>query len=621
MMIRIGGAYTKMSETTTLQDSLVLYKNRPARVVHAGERLELELEEGKAARVRPKDITMLHPGPLHSLDELQPQAGDVETAWELLAGSTTSLAELAELAYGHYTPATAWDVWQLVADGIYFRGTPDALVVCSPEEVEREQAARAARAAEKRAWEAFLERLRAGHLTSEDDRYLKEVEERALDKRPESRVLRELGSTDSPEKAHALLLKLHRWDYLVDPYPQRLEITTFPPQVELSALVQETRRDLTHLQAFAIDDEGNQDPDDALSLDGGRLWVHVADVAALVSPDSAADIEARARGANLYLPEGTVTMLPPEATRLLGLGLAEVSPALSFGLDLDTDGNIVDAEVVPSWVRVTRLTYTEVNARLEEEPFKSLYRIAQLSEARRLENGAMLIELPEVKIHVEAGQVNIHPLLPLKSRALVAEAMLMAGEAVARFALERGLPVPFTTQAPPETYQPCEGLAAMFALRRALKRSQQTCMPTPHAGLGLEIYARATSPLRRYLDLVVHQQLRAYLRGADTLGEQEVLERVGAAEAVTGHVRQAERLARRHWTMVYLLQHPDWHGEGVVVDKRGPRGTVLIPALDLEVQLPLREDLPLDTTVSLRLSGVNLAELEVYFQLESRDGQ
>ena len=48
---------------------------------------------------------------------------------------------------------------------------------------------------------------------------------------------------------------------------------------------------------------------------------------------------------------------------------------------------------------------------------------------------------------------------------------------------------------------------------------------------------------------------------------------------------------------------------------------VLIPTLDLEIQLPLREDFPLDTTVSLRLNGVNLAELEAYFQLEGRDGQ
>ena len=72
----------------------------------------------------------------------------------------------------------------------------------------------------------------------------------------------------------------------------------------------EPRRDLTHLPAFAIDDEENQDPDDAVSLDGERLWVHVADVAALVAPDSEADLEARGRGANLYLPERIVNMLP-----------------------------------------------------------------------------------------------------------------------------------------------------------------------------------------------------------------------------------------------------------------------------------------------------------------------
>jgi exoribonuclease-2 len=618
ILTRIGGVHIQMSETTTLYvGSLVLYKNRPARILHAGDKIEIEIEAGKALKVRPKDITVLHPGPLQSLNDLQSQAGDIETAWELLAGSTTSLAELADLAYGNYSPATAWDAWQLVAEGIYFRGTPDTIVVCSAEEVEREQAARAAKVAEKQAWEAFLARFRAGNLLPEDDRYLKEVEERAFGTRPESRVLRELGSTDSPEKAHAILLKLHRWAPTVDPYPQRFGINTAPPRVTLPSLPQERRRDLTHLQAFAIDDEGNQDPDDALSLEGQRLWVHVADVAALVSPDSAVDLEARARGANLYLPEGTVTMLPAEATQLFGLGLAEISPALSFGLDLDAHGSIVDVEVVPSWVRVMRLTYTQVNARLAEEPFKSLYHLAQLSEARRLENEAVVIDLPEVKIHLEAGQVTIHPLPPLKSRSLVTEAMLMAGEAVARFALERGLSVPFTTQAPPEAHEQPEGLAAMFALRRGLKRSQQTCMPAPHAGLGLELYARATSPLRRYLDLVVHQQLRAYLCGADPLGEQDVLERVGAAEAVTGLVRQAERLARRHWTMVYLLQHPDWHGEGVIVDKRGSRSMVLIPALDLEIQLALREDIPLDATVPLSLNGVSLPELEAYFQVSS----
>jgi exoribonuclease-2 len=131
----------------------------------------------------------------------------------------------------------------------------------------------------------------------------------------------------------------------------------------------------------------------------------------------------------------------------------------------------------------------------------------------------------------------------------------------------------------------------------------------------LEVYVRATSPLRRYLDLVVHQQLRAHLRGAPLLGEQEILERVGAAEAVTGNARQAEFLASKHWTLVYLTQHPDWRGEGIVVDKRDHRGTVLIPALGLEVRLHLEQDTPLNSTVPLILRGINLAELEVHFQV------
>ena len=92
--------------------------------------------------------------------------------------------------------------------------------------------------------------------------------------------------------------------------------------------------DLTHLPAFAIDNAWTTDPDDALSLEGpNRLWVHVADVAALVLPDSPADLEARNRAASLYLPEMTVPMLPAEASERLALGIGDVSPALSFGTE------------------------------------------------------------------------------------------------------------------------------------------------------------------------------------------------------------------------------------------------------------------------------------------------
>jgi len=611
-----------MSEGTIREGSLVLYKLRPALVKSAGrKKLEIRREGGETVSVRYKDVDLLHPGPVESLDELEPPPGEVKIAWELLAGSTTTLAGLAELAYAAYTPASAWAAWEVVEDGLYFEGTPEEIVAHTPEEVAEEKESRAAKAAAERAWNAFLERVAAGRYAPEDEAFLRDVEDLALERHEQSRVLRELGRTESPENAHALLLEVGYWDYRVNPYPIRLGLPTEAPQAPLRELPEEERVDLTHLTALAIDDADSRDPDDAISLEMGedgkpaRLWVHVADVAALAPPESPADEAARGRGASLYLPEGTVPMLPREATERLGLGLADTSPALSFGLALDESGDVEEVTIVPSKVRVTRLSYEEAEAGLDEEPLRSLNSLAQQLETIRERNGATAIELPEVKVRVVDGQVVITPLPALRSRALVREAMLAAGEAAARFAVRNDIPVPFSTQEPPdEITPPTKGPAGQFALRRAFRRSQATTTASPHAGLGLTMYAQATSPLRRYVDLTVHQQLRAFLRGGRLLDEQAIMERVGAAEAVRDDVRYAERLANEHWTLVYLLQNPEWQGEGVVVEQYGQRSKVLIPELAYETQLYLQQPVPLDGKVLLAVNEVNLAERTAHFR-------
>lgn len=613
-----------MANTMPHQDSLVLYKTRPARVAHLrAKRLEIELAEGESLRVRPKDILLLHPGPLSSLAALQPQKGEIHAAWELLAGQTTTLAELAELAYGQFTPSTAWAAWLHVADGLYFQGTPQEISARSRAEVVEEQAVRQARAAEEQAWTELINLLREGRLGTGEGQvppgryaeFFREVEDLAYGRIDKSRLLRELGRGESPENAHALLLQLGIWSPAINPYPTRQHVTTSIPELAVPSLSAEDRRDLTHLLAFAIDDEGNQEPDDALSLEDDRLWVHIADVAALAPPGSSLDLEARERGAALYLPEGTVPMIPFAAIEGLGLGLSEISPALSFGLDLTREGQLAGMEIVPSWVRVTRLTYREAQARLEQEPLASLYRWAQIYGARRQAAGAVSLEFPEVDIAVEGEQIVIRPILPLQSRDLVTEAMLMTGEAVARYALQHGISMPFTTQDPPRSDERPTDLSGMFALRRSLQPSQYSTIAAPHAGLGMEVYTQATSPLRRYLDLVAHQQLRAHVRGEELLDSAQIIERVGTTEAVSGSVRRAERLSRRHWTLVYLLQRPGWTGEGIVVERRGQRTTLIIPELDLDARLRVRRDLSLNSTVSIALRQVDLPRLAAHFRL------
>ncbi|MFC1980441.1 ribonuclease catalytic domain-containing protein [Chloroflexota bacterium] len=596
--------------------SLVAYKDRPALIIENSPDLQIELEDGKTQKVRSKDVILIHPGPVLNIANLEPQSGDAETAWELLLHDAITLRELAELTFGRFTPSTAWGAWQLLCDNLYFQGTPDCVTACSREEVSRKQGIRRLKESQKIAWTEFLTRVANRQVTSEDDHFLADVEALALGEATESRILRELGRRQNPQNAHSLLLDLGRWNNRYNPYPKRFGVSLSIPMTNLPELQEEDRVDLTYLPAFAIDNAWTTDPDDALSLEGtNRLWVHVADVAALVLPDSPIDIEARNRGASLYLPEMTVPMLPVEASERLALGISDISPALSFGLKLDSEGGIVGVEIVPSWVRVSRLSYEQAEDMFDNVPFEALLRLAQKNEARRKRNGAVSIELPEVNLRIEDEKVVFYPVRSLRGQMIVREAMLMAGEAVAGYAVREGIPFAFSTQEATQIPALPDGLAGMYALRRFMKRGQLKSLPARHAGLGLDMYTQVTSPIRRYQDLIVHQQLRSHIQGHDLFTSQEMLQRLGAAEAVTDNMRQVERLSNQHWTMVYLSETPQWHGEGVIVETDGTRSTALIPNIGLEARLHSQRSLPLNKRVPIVLGVSNVPELRAFFSI------
>jgi len=253
---------------------------------------------------------------------------------------------------------------------------------------------------------------------------------------------------------------------------------------------------------------------------------------------------------------------------------------------------------------------------LHNLPFEGLLRLAQNNEARRKQNGAVSIELPEIDVRVGDGKVVFHPVRSLRSQMIVREAMLMAGEAVAGYALREGIPFAFSTQEATQIPALPDGLAGMYALRRFMKRGQLKSLPDRHAGMGLDMYTQVTSPLRRYQDLIVHQQLRAHIKGHNLLTSQELLQRLGAAEAVTSNMRQVETLSNLHWTMVYLSETPQWHGEGVIVETDGPRSTALIPNIGLETHLHCHRSLPLNTRVPIILGASNVPELRAFFRIE-----
>lgn len=608
--------------------ALVVYKNQPGTIDALGEKLEIRLRDGQSLKVRPKDVLVLHSGPAGTLGDFNDALrGDLREAWELYEKEELlpGPADLCDLIFGHFTPQDAWALWRYLEDGLWFFGDWDQIRIRT--EVQRLdiQAQRDKKSRHKQDLADFLARSPKGPFGPDDQRFFAEVEQLALGKSAKSTILRDLKLTETPEVAHQFLLDCGYWDVWVNPHASRNAPSIASWKSQESWVPTEDRLDLTHLKAFAIDNEGSQDPDDALSIENNRLWVHIADPSALIPPGSDLDLGARDRIGTLYLPEGLYPMLPDYCLNQLGLGLQEISPALSFALDLNPDSTLASVKVYKTLVKVTRLTYEAADALLgQDADLDALQKWTGLFEARRRSGGSVTIDIPEVKIRVSIPEKSIDflPLTAWKSADLVREAMILAGEGAASYAASLNIPFPSIVQEAPDS-NPEEvtipGLAGMWAKRRLMKRRSLRTIPGAHAGLGLSGYSQVTSPLRRYLDLVAHQQLRLHLEGQPTLTESEILERVGAVEAVGTALRQSESQSKRHWTLAWLGLNPQWVGQGVVVKANGKWAQVFVPQLGLEADLPGGGNLELNTELTVKVGKMNLSQL--FLQLEKTGSQ
>jgi exoribonuclease-2 len=138
-----------------------------------------------------------------------------------------------------------------------------------------------------------------------------------------------------------------------------------------------------------------------------------------------------------------------------------------------------------------------------------------------------------------------------------------------------------------------------------------------HFGLGQPLYTRATSPLRRYLDLLTHQQLRSHLLGTEPVPREELGQRIAEASTASGTVRRTERAANQHWKLVYLRRHPDWTGEALVLALEERRAAVIIPEMALETKLRRTPEMALDATLRIAVQGVDLADQVARFKVLS----
>ena len=593
-------------------------------------------DTGKAAKydtvkVRAKDIAAL-PSKNVTIEKLLAFKDDgaaqkIAEAYELLqsdestAGQKISFEELFTLLDSPAAPEAAYFYFDALRKGFEFSFLEEELkngALCFVPRTQEEIEALKSKAFEKEHeaefHAAFIERLKNNALDlPSDQKFMNEVEAVALGKSDRSKVMQELDKAPTPENAHKLLLDTGVWPITKNPHPTRWGLSMQSASISLSSPPDEERLEVDGI-SYAIDNEWSADPDDAVAFDGKYLWVHIADPASAILPESPIDKAARARGATLYIPEGAARMLAEDSLEDYALGLTQKSRALSFRLLLNDDGTIEECEVFKTLVNVKRLTYQAADA-LKDGELKDLFNIAARNLERRKKAGSVEINLPEV--HISLGpekKVLIEPEVHPQSSELVREMMLLAGEGAARFAFANKIPFVYAIQEAPDIPKDLpEGLAGEFKAVRCMHKRSVGVTPGAHAGLGLGMYSQVTSPLRRYGDLLCHEQLRAFLDGRDLIDKDSMLERLAAGDEAASACKKAERKSDLHWTLVYLLQNSDWTGEAVCVDFKGNDAIFMIPSLAQQTMFAPSKKLNLNDKIALKAKSVDIPNLRVKF--------
>lgn len=385
-------------------------------------------------------------------------------------------------------------------------------------------------------------------------------------------LLSHAGITDIKE-ARSLLIALGEWeeDEPLDLLRSGIDTVFTPKQLEASAALavsgfSETRReDLRSLPIITIDGPTTLDFDDAISLEildnELRVGVHIADVAAVIEKDSPIDIAARDRASSLYLPRRQIPMIPPDLSQdLLSLKEGCDRPAISLLARFSPDGMLLRYRFASSIIRVQQqLTYSYVNENIvNNSQFQELHRLAEILRQKRMDRGAMNLSLPELEMDIdEEGTLNLK-LVPQDSpsRMMVSELMILYNELVGEFCQKHDIPVLFRGQSQPTEKLPLDERGYVFYVfqqRRKLSPLHISASPKPHSGLGVALYTQATSPIRRYLDLVVQRQLSSFLGKSTPVYSGEDLEEMRVSvEPLVKTLGRIQRNRLRYWTLKYL---------------------------------------------------------------------
>lgn len=381
------------------------------------------------------------------------------------------------------------------------------------------------------------------------------------------------------------------------------------------------RMDLREKLIFTIDGDDARDFDDAVSLEpmeNGHmlLGVHIADVSHYVTPGSPLDDEAYRRGTSVYYPGHVVPMLPVA----LSNGICSLNPdvdrlAFSAFLEVDKDGRCHKSQFAKTVIRSkARMTYRKMNEifdgneeRRAEYAFLTetadrMHALSQAMRRRRMERGALDLDLPEAEILTDESGEPVEVSFRARGDAekMIEEFMLAANEAVAGYMTHRNNPTVYRVHESPDpeklrvfaqfarpfgyrvdASKPNDTAQLQAVLDGAKDDPRQRALPTlllrslararydaeclGHYGLQAKEYLHFTSPIRRYPDLVAHRMLFKAISGQQYTKSDWVFCEEAASQSTTREFAAdtAERDIDKLYLAAYMEQFigQDFDGE------------------------------------------------------------
>ena len=627
--------------------------------------VQIELDSGKRVKVKSANVLLrfAKPEPAALIQAAQAAAAeiDLDLAWEFAPEGEFSFCDLAREYFSAQagTELQAAVLFKLFEAPHYFRRAGRGLFKKAPEETVKAALLGIARKAEQAALiEAWAADLAAGRcpgpvreqlyrILFKPDKngpeYKAVVEAAKRAQKAPLDLLQAAGAIDSPYQFH--------WKRFL--FEQFAKGTGFPA---LAAPAIKDDLPLAPVQAFSIDDSQTTEIDDALSVNGLEtgtviFGVHIAAPALAIAPDSAIDKLARERLSTVYMPGGKLTMLPDEVVQAYTLIEGRDCPAVSLYVTYDeatlavlkTETRIERVPIAAN-LRHDQLDEVVTEAALTGEAVADYlfapelafaFRLARHLKAQREQvrgkpenfnrpdynfkldppagTDAANAALAALAASNKAGEPCGDETVRISERKrgapldlIVSEAMILANSHWGGFIANAGVPGIYRSQA---------SMAPGVKVRMGVR-------PAPHAGMGVAQYSWATSPLRRYVDLVNQWQIIAVTRHGNTAAlvapfkpkDVTLFSVISLFDAAYSAYNDFQRDIERFWTLRWLQQNNITELDAAVLKD----GLVRADTLPLVFKALGCEALPRNARVRVRITGMDLLTLDLHANLASR---